>query len=132
MKRLLCCLFAAVFTLTAVSCAAAPIKEEPVYKNITAEEAKHMMDTEEGYAILDVRTEEEFAAGHIEGAVLIPDYEIEALAPTLLPDKSQTLLVYCRSGRRSKLASEALVAMGYTSIYEFGGIIDWPYDLVTD
>ena len=102
---------------------------EAVYVNITAEEAKKIMDTEDGYIILDVRTQEEYDQGHIPGAVLIPDTEIEAKAEEVLTDKDQLLLVYCRSGRRSKLAAEALVELGYTNIKEFGGIIDWPYEV---
>ena len=100
-----------------------------VYVNITAEEAKEIMDTEDGYIILDVRTQEEYDQGHIPGAVLIPDTEIEAKAEEVLTDKDQLLLIYCRSGRRSKLAAEALVELGYTNIKEFGGIIDWPYEV---
>ena len=99
-----------------------------VYVNITAEEAKALMDSEEGYVILDVRTQEEYDQGHIPGAILIPDYEISAKAEAVLTDKNQLILVYCRSGRRSKLAAEALVKLGYTNIKEFGGIIDWPYE----
>ena len=99
-----------------------------VYVNITAEEAKEIMDAEEGYIILDVRTQEEYGQGHIPGAILIPNTEIEAKAEELLTDKDQLILVYCRSGRRSKLAAEALVELGYTNIKEFGGIIDWPYE----
>lgn len=102
------------------------------YLNISAQEAKKIMDTETGYVILDVRTEEEFAEGHIPGAILIPDYEIEAKAEQILTDKNQLILVYCRSGRRSKIASEALVSLGFTNIKEFGGIIDWPYETVSD
>ena len=102
---------------------------EAVYVNITAEEAKKIMDTEDGYIILDVRTQGEYDQGHIPGAVLIPDTEIEAKAEEVLTDKDQLLLVYCRSGRRSKLAAEALVELGYTNIKEFGGIIDWPYEV---
>lgn len=132
MKQLFCSFCAAVLMLTCGACATTAVREEAVYENITAEEAKHLMDTETDYVILDVRTEEEFDAGHIPGAILIPDYDIESLAPTRLPDKSQLLLVYCRSGRRSKLASETLVSLGYTNIYEFGGILDWPYDVVTE
>ena len=101
---------------------------EAVYMNITAEEAKQIMDTEEGYIILDVRTQEEYDQGHIPGAILIPDTEIKAEAENVLTDKAQLILVYCRSGRRSKLAAEALVELGYTNIKEFGGIIDWPYE----
>ena len=103
--------------------------QEAVYVNITAEEAKQTMDSEGGYIILDVRTQEEYDQGHIPGAVLIPDTEIEAKAEEVLTDKDQLLLVYCRSGRRSKLASEALLELGYTNIWEFGGIIDWPYEV---
>ena len=100
-----------------------------IYVNITAEEAKQIMDSEEGYIILDVRTQEEYDQGHIPGAILIPDTEIKAKAEEVLTDKDQLLLVYCRSGRRSKLAAEALVELGYTNIKEFGGIIDWPYEV---
>ena len=102
---------------------------EAVYVNITAEEAKRIMDTEEGYVLLDVRTQEEYDQGHIPGAILIPDTEIEARAEEVLTDRDQLILVYCRSGRRSKLASEILVELGYTNIKEFGGIIDWPYEV---
>ena len=100
-----------------------------VYVNITAEEAKQIMDSEEGYIILDVRTQEEYDQGHIPGAILIPDTEIKARAEEVLTDKDQLILVYCRSGRRSKLAAEALVELGYTNIKEFGGIIDWSYEV---
>ena len=100
--------------------------------NITAEEAKKLMDSEEGCIILDVRTREEYDQGHIPGAVLIPNTEIEAKAADLLPDKGQLILVYCRSGRRSKLAAQNLADLGYTNIREFGGILDWPYEVVQD
>ena len=102
---------------------------EAVYMNITAEEAKEIMDSQEGYIILDVRTQEEYDEGHIPGAILIPNTEIEATAEEVLTDKDQLILVYCRSGRRSKLAAEILVELGYTNIREFGGIIDWPYEV---
>ena len=102
---------------------------EAVYMNITAEEAREIMDTEEGYIILDVRTQEEYDEGHIPGAILIPNTEIEARAEEILTDKNQLILVYCRSGRRSKLAAEILVELGYANIREFGGIIDWPYEV---
>ena len=100
------------------------------YEQITAEQAKTIMDTEKDYVIIDARTEEEFAEGHIENAILIPEYEIASRAEKELPDKEQLILVYCRSGRRSKIASEELVKLGYTNVKEFGGIIDWPYDVV--
>ena len=99
------------------------------YLNITAEEAKQIMDTEEGYIILDVRTQEEYDEGHIPGAIVISHEEIKEKAEEVLPDKDQLILVYCRSGRRSKIAAEALAALGYTNIKEFGGIIDWPYEV---
>ena len=100
------------------------------YEQITAEQAKTIMDTEKDYVIIDARTEEEFAEGHIENAILIPEYEIANRAKNELPDKEQLILVYCRSGRRSKIASEELVKLGYTNVKEFGGIIDWPYKTV--
>ena len=102
------------------------------YEQITAEDAKKLMDAESDYIIVDARTEEEFAEGHIPGAILIPEYEIADRAQSELPDKDQLILVYCRSGRRSKIASQALADLGYTNVKEFGGIIDWPYDVVTD
>ena len=100
-----------------------------VYVNITAEEAKQIMDSEEGYIILDVRTREEYDQGHIPGATQISHEEIAEKAEEVLTDKDQLILVYCRSGRRSKIAAEALVELGYTNIKEFGGIIDWPYEV---
>ena len=100
-----------------------------VYVNITAEEAKQIMDSEEGYIILDVRTQEEYDEGHIPGAIVISHEEIAEKAEKVLTDKEQLILVYCRSGRRSKSAAEALVELGYTNIKEFGGIIDWPYEV---
>ena len=127
MKKLILVLLA-VMLLTACG-QDAENNQEAVYVNITAEEAKQIMDTEEGYIILDVRSQEEYDQGHIPGAILIPDTEVEARAEKVLTDKDQLLLVYCRSGRRSKLASEILVELGYTNIMEFGGIIDWPYEV---
>ncbi len=102
----------------------------PTYEQISAEQVKSIVDTEKDYVIIDVRTEEEFAEGHIENAILIAEYEIANRAEKELPDKEQLILVYCRSGRRSKIASEELVKLGYTNVKEFGGIIDWPYDIV--
>ncbi|MBO5129162.1 MAG: rhodanese-like domain-containing protein [Oscillospiraceae bacterium] len=127
MKKLIL-LFLSVMLLTACG-QKTENGQEAVYMNITAEEAKEIMDTEEGYIILDVRTQEEYDEGHIPGAILIPNTEIEARAEEVLTDKDQLILVYCRSGRRSKLAAEALVELGYTNIKEFGGIIDWPYEV---
>lgn len=100
------------------------------YQQISAQEAKNLMDTEKNYIILDTRTQEEFAEGHIENAILIPHYEISEKAETLLTDKNQLILVYCRSGNRSKQASQVLADLGYTNIKEFGGIIDWEYGIV--
>ena len=102
---------------------------EATYMNITAEEAKGIMDREEGYIILDVRTQEEYDQGHIPGAIQISHEEIAEKAEDVLTDKDQLILVYCRSGRRSKMAAEILVDLGYTNIKEFGGILDWPYEV---
>ena len=100
-----------------------------VYMNISAKEAKQIMDTSEGYVILDVRARDEYDQGHIPGAIVIPHTELEDLAAEKLPDPDQLILVYCRSGRRSKIAAELLVDLGYTNIREFGGILDWPYEI---
>ncbi len=102
----------------------------PTYQQITAKEAKTIMNTKQKYIIIDSRTQEEFSEGHIKNAILIPEYEIADRAEKELPDKNALILVYCRSGRRSKIAAEELVKLGYTNVKEFGGIIDWPYDIV--
>ena len=110
-------------------------QEEPMeitYQQISAQDAKNIMDTETDYVIIDARTEEEFATGHIKNAILIPEYEVAARAETELPDKNALILVYCRSGRRSKIAAEELIKLGYTNVKEFGGIIDWPYEITTE
>ena len=99
------------------------------YKSVSAEEAKQLMDTQTDYVILDVRTAEEYAEKHIPGAVLLPDTELKARAEIVLPKKKQLILVYCRSGNRSKTASETLVQLGYTNVVEFGGINEWPYEV---
>ena len=118
-----------IFTLAA--CGDKNDKGETLtYEQISAEEAKAIMDTEKEYIIIDARTGSEFAEGHIEGAILIPEYEIADRAEKELPNKDALILVYCRSGRRSKIASEELVKLGYTNVKEFGGIIDWPYEIV--
>ena len=100
------------------------------YDQINGAEAKALMDSESGYVIIDARTQEEYDQGHIPGAILIPEYEIADRAEKELLDKSQLILVYCRSGRRSKIAAEELVKLGYTNVKEFGGIIDWEYEIV--
>ena len=127
MKKLIFLLLA-VMMLTA--CGQAKENDQgAIYVNITAEEAKQIMDSEEGYIILDVRTQEEYDEGHIPGAIVISHEEIAEKAEEVLKDKDQLILVYCRSGRRSKIAAEALAELGYTNIKEFGGIIDWPYEV---
>ena len=127
MKKLIILLLA-VMLLTA--CGQAKENDwEAAYMNITAEEAKQIMDSEDGYIILDARTQEEYDQGHIPGAIVISHEEIAEKAENVLTDKEQLILVYCRSGRRSKIAAEALAELGYTNIREFGGIIDWPYEV---
>jgi rhodanese-related sulfurtransferase len=123
-----------IFILLAALLLSACVQEkdndrEAIYMNITAQEAKEIMDTQEGYIILDVREQDEFDQGHIPGAILIPYTQIDFKAEDMLPDLDQLILVYCRSGRRSKIAAEALVDLGYTNIKEFGGILDWPYEI---
>ena len=101
------------------------------YQKISQDKAKEMMDTQE-VLVLDVREQSEYAGGHIPGAVLLPVGTIdEDTAAAVIPEKDTTVLVYCRSGSRSKRAAKALAGLGYTGIYEFGGIMSWPYDIVT-
>ena len=102
------------------------------YRQVTTEEAVNIMQTEENYVILDVRTAQEFASGHIPGAVLLPNETIGTEDIPLLPDQDQLILVYCRSGNRSKQAAETLAQLGYTNIVEFGGINSWTGEIVTE
>ena len=122
MKKLLP-VFIAVLLL--VGCAA-PAEQESGYRQITMDEAVAMMNEEKDYIILDVRTVAEFNENHIPGAINIPNETIATDEIPELPDKDQLILVYCRSGNRSKQASEKLVKLGYTNVVEFGGIVDWP------
>ena len=107
------------------------VKEEITYRQIDMQEAIALMESETGYVILDVRTPEEFAEKHIPNAINIPNETIGREEIPELPDKNQMILVYCRSGNRSKQASEKLAALGYTNVLEFGGIIQWPGETVT-
>ena len=100
--------------------------DKAAYQKISAEEAYEMMASQE-VVVVDVRTREEYDGGHIENAVLVPNESIDSEMPEVLPDKEATLLVYCRSGRRSKIAADIFVKAGFTSVYDFGGINDWPY-----
>ncbi len=109
----------------------APSDDGASYQQIGMDEAIRIMNEQTGYIILDVRRADEFEAGHIPGAINIPNESIGADEIPELPDKDQMILVYCRSGRRSKVASEKLVKLGYTNIIEFGGILDWPGKTVT-
>lgn len=99
------------------------------FMQISQEQAKKIMDTKTGYVILDVRTLEEFESGHIPGAMLLPYDQIPQKAESILTDKNQKILVYCRSGNRSKTGSSSLVKLGYTDVLEFGGINTWPYEI---
>ena len=105
--------------------------EESTYRQVNAEEADSMMEEESGYIILDVRTAQEYSEKHIPGAINIPNETIGTEDIPELPDKEQLILVYCRSGNRSKQASEKLVKLGYTNIVEFGGINDWAGETVS-
>ena len=102
------------------------------YRRVSMQEAVDMMADEDGYIILDVRTAQEFASGHIPGAMLLPNEDIGTEEIAQLPDKSQLILVYCRSGNRSKQAADKLVRLGYTNIVEFGGINSWPGEIVVE
>ena len=131
---------AAVLALLLVSCGGTKDKPVPTeeaapgkaaYHKLSAEEAYEMMVSQE-IVVVDVRTREEYDGGHIENAVLVPNESIGSEMPEALPDKEATLLIYCRSGRRSKDAAQKLLSLGYQNVYDFGGVIDWPYELVKE
>ena len=126
MKKLTAILSFIIFV--SAGCSSAPAKTD--YRQISMTEAVSMMEKEKDYIILDVRTEEEYADEHIPGAICIPNEIIGSEEMEELPDKNQLILVYCRSGNRSKQASQKLADMGYTNVVEFGGIIDWPGETI--
>lgn len=127
-KTIIVLALAALLLLSFAACASES-ENQIDYEQISGDQAKALMDSESEYIIIDARTEAEYAEGHISGAILIPEYEISEQAETKLPDKDELILVYCRSGRRSKIAAEELVKLGYTNVKEFGGIIDWKYEI---
>jgi len=107
-------------------------KKSAIYEKITAEEAKRIMDSGKPFVLLDVRNENEYKTQRIDGAILIPHDKIKEEATEKLPNKDETILVYCRSGRRSAIAANELINMGYKNVYDFGGIIDWTYETIGD
>ena len=131
------------FPLTALACllllsgcgAKGQVMDGPgmlnTYRQISQDEAKEMMRRDDGHVVVDVRRQDEYDAGHIPGAILIPNEEIGTEPPNELPDRNQIILIYCRSGNRSKQASQKLFDMGYTNVYEFGGINTWTGEIVT-
>lgn len=126
MKRILPVLLMALLVLS--GCGGGAAEAQPSYQQISQQEAKEMMDTQE-VILLDVREQEEYDQSHIPGAVLLPVGTIsEETAGAAIPEKEDTVLVYCRSGNRSKTAAAALAQLGYTNVYEFGGINTWPYE----
>ena len=134
MKRILLPLLLILFILT--GCAqkldGGGMIGKTTYIQIDQEKAKEMMAVNDGHVIVDVRRADEYAAGHIPGAILIPNESIGTEKPEQLPDKDQIILIYCRSGNRSKQAAQKLADMGYTNIYEFSGINTWTGEVVTE
>lgn len=130
MRRTIVTLVLAVIVVTSAAylSANAFLAGKSSYRQVDAKTAKTIMAKNTDYVILDVRTQEEYNEKHIPGAVLIPDYEIFERAEQELPNKARLVLVYCRSGNRSKKASQILADLGYTNVVEFGGIKDWPYE----
>ena len=129
MKKLIPILLSA---LMLTGCAGAGNNQTNTYRQINMDEAVEMMAGESDYIILDVRRPDEFAAGHIPNAINVPNETIGTAEIPELPNKAQLIMVYCRSGRRSKEAAEKLLKLGYTNIVEFGGILDWKGEIVTD
>ena len=135
MKRILIPALAALLLLT--GCAHAPAPQQaaedstkPSWVQIDQETAKRMMEADDGHVIVDVRRQDEYDAGHIPGAILIPNESIVDERPAELPDPEQVILIYCRSGNRSKQAAQKLADLGYSNIYEFGGITTWTGEIV--
>lgn len=130
MKKLSLILAAIILILSLAACSMPWSDNSDGYTQISYEEAKKIIDERDDIIILDVRTQEEFEGGYIKGAILFPSQEVnEETAAQKLPDKDQTILIYCSSGGRSKKVAQQLVDMGYTNIYEFGGINSWPYEV---
>lgn len=129
--RYLSCLLTVLLLVGLTGCGSEKERDDTAsYQQITAEEAKSMMEEQPDAVILDVREQDEYDAGHIPSAVLLPVGTVnEETAASAIPEKDTVVLVYCRSGNRSKTASQALADLGYTQIYEFGGIKDWPYEV---
>lgn len=139
MKKIISFFAIAFSFLTLSACAAPAAAAAPTptatpaeYRKISAKDAKARMDSGDEIIILDVRTQKEFDAGHIKGAILVPNETIIDKQPKLLSDLDAEILVYCRSGNRSAQAAKKLIAIGYTNVVDFGGIMDWPYEVVTD
>ena len=130
MQRMIPILLMMTLLLTGCSAPSSAPKAN-TYRQLTMQEAVEMMEKGENYIILDVRTHQEFAAGHIPGAIVIPNETIGTEEIPQLPDKNQLIMVYCRSGNRSKQASDKLAKLGYTNIVEFGGINSWPGETVS-
>ncbi|MBP3591937.1 MAG: rhodanese-like domain-containing protein [Clostridia bacterium] len=131
MKRLKKLIPFLLSSLLLSACSAPEATPSGSYRQISMDEAVRMMETETNYMILDVRRPDEFAEGHIPGAINVPNETIGTDEIPALPNKNQLIMVYCRSGRRSKEAAEKLVKLGYTSIVEFGGILDWKGEIVS-
>ncbi len=131
MKSLLIILFIVIVITIILTGCTTMINDQKttIYKKISPEEAKEIIESED-VIILDVRTQEEYNGGHIENAVLLPVNDISSKAEEVLTDKDAKILVYCRSGNRSATASKQLIKMGYTDVYDFGGISTWPYEIV--
>ena len=136
MKKNLILVFALLLVFIAGCSAFAPVadteKSSQTFRQISQEEAKEMMAKDDGHVVVDVRRQDEYDAGHIPGAILVPNESIGCDSPEALPDYAQIILIYCRTGNRSKQAAQKLASMGYTNIYEFGGITTWTGDVVTD
>jgi len=127
-------IFTMLFSLTACSFDESTVKNEKnsqtgIYKKISPKEALSLMESDEDILILDVRTKEEYDEGYIKNALLLPYDEISKDSEILPPDKSKKILIYCRSGRRSEIAANTIIKLGYENVYDFGGINDWPYDI---
>jgi len=134
MKKIMSAILVMALSLGFTGCGSEKVpstSNNSAYQKISPSKAKEMIENDSDIVILDVRTPDEFAEKRIPDSILIPDYEISEKAEETLKDKAATILVYCRSGNRSKSAAKALIEMGYTNVYDFGGIIDWQYETIS-
>lgn len=132
MKKVIRALLMSMLAISFTGWAGVKSSEKSAYHKISPQEGKQMLEKEKDITLIDVRTPEEFNAGHIKNAILIPDYELDTKIASVVKDKSKKIITYCRSGMRSRTSARKLVEMGYENVNDMGGIMSWPFEIVED